>query len=364
MAQSYDLVQQIQKKIPSKITIDSLKVRIPLSEVEIIGENLGKIHAKVNIETGESFDEFKKNSEYYNYKGVSMHWRLEDQYDKGIVKSYLVLLINSKLLRQRYFEGIHRDNSKLLYDNVIQLGIVKFSYESFLKAQCTDVDFKEDFYCKIFNDVILKIKNISKLYVESKKGINLFKGKGNKGLEYGSRKTATPSYPYLKFYHKFIELVTNSTDFYNEYIKPLKLDIENLVRVEFTIKNKKHFSKYKIENTSFESILNLDQSTLEIIKNDILAVHLDKRVKIIEVKTKTTMKDNCTIQLMYWSIKSGMSYEQIRNSISVSNVKDKSQAKRKFYEYLDKLYKDHIEGLPEDKQSIEVDNFFNALGWS
>lgn len=368
--QSYDLAQQIPNKIPSIFSMDSGKVRIPLSEVELIGDNLGKIHTIVNIETGESFDDFKKNSEKYNYKGVSVYWRLEDQYDKGIVIPYLVILLNSKILRDlRYFDGITKDNSKSVYDNIIELGIAKFTYKSFLKAQCTDVDFKRDDYCKLFGDVILQIKNISKPSALSNRGYNPLdtRKKGiliNQGIEFGKRKTASIGYPYLKFYHKFIELVYNSGEFYREYIEPLNLDIDNLVRTEFTIKNKAHFLKYKITDTSLENILNLDQSILESIMKDILVIHLDKRVKVIEVKKKTRMRDNCIIQLMYWSIKSGMSYEQIRNSISVSNVKDKSQAKRKFYDYLDNLYKDHIEGSPEDKQSIEVDSFFNALGWS
>ena len=139
--QKYVLSSQISNIWLKIISIDSLKIRIPLSEVELIGDNLGKIHTVVNIETGESFDEFKRNSEKYNYKGVSVHWRLEDQYDKGIVISYLVILVNSKIFRDlRYFYGITKDNSKSVYDNIIELGIAKFTYDSFLKAQCTDVD--------------------------------------------------------------------------------------------------------------------------------------------------------------------------------------------------------------------------------
>lgn len=367
--QNYDIVAQIPNKIPSKITNDSLKVRIPLRDVELIGDNIGKIHTIVNKETGESFEDFKKNSEKYNYKGVSVHWRLETQQDKGVNKEYLVILVNSKILRERYFDGITKDNSKLVYDNIIELGIAKFTYESFLKAQCTDVDFKKDIYCKSFGDVIEQIQKISKSSPLSNRGYNSLnkRKKGiliNQGIEFGKRKTASIGYPYLKFYHKFIELVYNSGEFYREYIESLNLDIDNLVRIEFTIKNKAHFLKYKITDTSLENILNLDQSTLENIMNDILVIHLDKRVKVIEVKTKTTMRDNYVIQSLYWSIKNGMSYDQIKNSISVDSIKDTSQAKRRFYAYLDKLYKNHIEGSPEDKKSIELDSFFNALGWS
>ena len=369
MVQKYVLSSQISNNWLKKISIDSLNLRIPLSEVELIGDNIGKIHTTVNKETGESFEDFKKHSEKYNYKGVSVHWRLEDQYDKGIVIPYLVILVSSKILRERYFEGITKDNSKLVYDNITELGIAKFTYESFLKAQCTDVDFKKDIYCKSFGDVIEQIQKISKSSPLSNRGYNSLnkRKKGiliNQGLEFGKRKTASTAYPFLKFYHKYIELVYSSGEFYRAYIEPLNLDIANLIRTEFTIKNKTHFLKYKIENTGIENILNLDQSTLESIMNDILGIHLDKRVKVIEVKTKTSMRDNYVIQSLYWSIKNGMSYDQIKNSISVSNIKDSSQAKRRFYAYLDNLYKDHIEGSPEDKTSIELDSFFTTLGLS
>lgn len=363
--QKYVLSSQISNIWLKIISIDSLKIRIPLSEVELIGDNLGKIHTVVNVETGESFDEFKRNSEKYNYKGVSVHWRLEDQYDKGIVIPYLVILVNSKIFRDlRYFHGITKDNSKSVYDNIIELGIAKFTYDSFLKAQCTDVDFKKDFYCKIFKEVISHLQNISKSYKLSRKGINPFKGKGNKGVEYGSRKTATPAYPYLKFYHKFLELVTNSTEFYNEYIKPLKWDIDNLVRVEFTIKNKKHFAKYKIENTSLENILNLEQSTLEDIMKDVLSVHLDQRVNVVLPKAKLNTMDILLLNFVTFCLKNGMSYNQICENYIVGTSKDPNKDKLRIRNKLDEIYKTEIKGSLEDNKSIEVDSFFNALGWS
>ena len=368
--QSYDLAQQIQNKIPSIFSMDSGKVRIPLSEVELIGDNLGKIHTIVNIETGESFDDFKKNSEKYNYKGVSVHWRLEDQYDKGIVKEYLVILINSKILRERYFEGITNDNSKLLYDSIIELGIAKFSYASFLKAQCTDVDFKRDDYCKLFGDVIKQIQKISKPSPLSNRGYNPLdtRKKGvliNQGIEFGKRKTASIGYPYLKFYHKFIELVYNSSEFYREYIEPLNLDIENLVRTEFTIKNKAHFLKYKITDTSLENILNLDQSTLEIIMKDILRIHLDQRVKvIIPKKEKLNIMDTFLLNAISEHIKNGLSYEQMCDNWIIPKTKDPRQEIIRTKKRLAKIYKAEIEGSLEDKKSIEIDSFFKVLGWS
>ena len=368
--QNYDIVAQIPNKIPLKISMDSGKVRIPLSEVELIGDNLGKIHTVVNKETGESFDDFKKNSEKYNYKGVSVHWRLEDQYDKGIVKEYLVILINSKIFRGlKYFEGITNDNSKLLYDSIIELGIAKFSYASFLKAQCTDIDFKRDDYCKLFGDVILQIKNISKPSALSNRGYNILdtRKKGiliNQGIEFGKRKTASIGYPYLKFYHKFIELVYNSSEFYREYIEPLNLDIENLVRTEFTIKNKAHFLKYKIVDTSLENILNLDQSALESIMKDILRIHLDQRIKVIIPKLKLNIMDSFLLNAISAHIKNGLSFEQMCDNWIIPQTSVPRQEVRRFKIRLAKIYKAEIEGSLEDKKTIEIDSFFKTLGLS
>lgn len=369
--QNYDIVAQIPNKISSKISMDSGKVRILLSEVEIIDPNLGQYHVNVNLETGDydTEDKFKKNSMLRKNKGISTRFCLETQNDKGINKEYLVILLNSKILRERYFEGITKDNSKLVYDNIIELGIVKFTYRSFMKGLCTDIDFKNDIYCKSFGDVIQQIKKISKPSSLSNRGYNsLNKRKQgilvNQGIEFGIRKKASSAYPFLKFYHKFIELINKSSEFYNEYIEPLKLDIENLVRVEFTIKNAAHFKKYKIENTSLESILNLEQSTLEDIKKDILRIHLDQRVKVIIPKLKLNIMDTFLLNAISEHIKNGLSFEQMCDNWIITKTSKPHQEIKRTKERLAKIYKAEIEGSLEDRKSIELDSFFKDLGWS
>lgn len=366
--QNYDIVAQIPNKISSKISLDSLKVKIPINEVTIIDPDLGEYHVKVNLKTG-VYDEskrFKEDSILYKYNGISvrvskgMHWCFIR--NKNV--EYLVILVNAKILQERYFEGITKENIKLVYDRLINVQFAKFTYDSFIQGIGTDIDYKKDLYCNSFISVIDQTEKKAKKYSSLKQGVNCFRKPNNQGVHFGNRETAKAAYPFLKFYQKYIELINKSSEFYNEYIEPLKLDIENLVRVEFTIKNKEHFVKYKIQNTSLESILNIEQSTLEFIMNDILRIHLDQRVKVIIPKLKLNIMDTFLLNAISEHIKNGLSFEQMCDNWIITKTNKPHQEIKRIKERLAKIYKAEIEGSLEDKTSIEVDSFFKDLGWS
>lgn len=366
--QNYDIVAQIPNKIPSKISLDSLKVKIPINEVTIIDPNLGEFHTEINVNTWD-YDEskrFKKDSILYPYNGISVrviiqkHWC----FIRGKHIEYLIILVNAKILQERYFEGITKENIKLVYDRLINVQFAKFTYDSFMQSICTDIDFKKDLYCNSFISVIDQLEKKSKKYSSLNKGVKSFRKPKNQGIHFGNRETATAAYPFLKFYQKHIELINKCTVFYSEYIEPLKLDIENLVRVEFTIKNKEHFVKYKIQNTSLESILNIEQSTLESIMNDILRIHLDQRVKVIIPKLKLNIMDTFLLNAISEHIKNGLSFEQMCDNWIITKTSKPHQEIKRIKERLAKIYKAEIEGSLEDKTSIEVDSFFKDLGWS
>lgn len=366
--QSYDLAQQIPNKIPSKIALDSFKIAIPINEVTIIDPNLGEYHAEINVETWD-YDEstrFKKDSILYKYNGISVRASKVLRWcfirEKNI--EYLVILVNAKILQERYFEGITKENIKLVYDRLINVQFAKFTYDSFVEGIGSDYDFKEDLYCNSFIPVIDQIGKKAKKYSSLNKGVQSYRKKDNQGIQFGNRGSASVGYPFLKFYHKFIELNNKSSIFYNEYIEPQKLDIENLVRVEFTIKNKEHFVKYKIQNTSLESILNLDQSTLQDIKKDILRIHLDERVNVIIPKLKLNIMDSFLLNAISEHIKNGLSFEQMCDNWIITKTSKPYQEIKRTKDRLAKIYQAEIEGSLEDKKSIEMDSFFKDLGWS
>ena len=265
-----------------KIEIDSLKVRIPLSKVHILNEELGATLVPVNQQTGDVYNDqtYKKNSYKISYKGISIYFGLENQIDgKRDVVEYLVILFSSKLLSERYFEGITETNIGLLYDRLISFGVVSFDYDIFISSECTDVDFKRDDIQNEFRDAVTFLETSAKSYKQKDKGCNPFKSKDKLGIEFGSRNKANERYPFLKMYAKAVELINNSLDFWSEFLSDQGLDIADLVRTEITIKNKKM-------KKSIKGIVSLFVITMLIASsNNIFAQVATTGKNVVDIKT-------------------------------------------------------------------------------
>ena len=50
----------------------------------------------------------------------------------GANEMRFVIQVNSKMLKDKYFEGMTLDNIRLIYDYIIGHNIIEFSYEDFL----------------------------------------------------------------------------------------------------------------------------------------------------------------------------------------------------------------------------------------
>ena len=271
------------------IVVDSCKLRIPLSEVELIDPQLlGQVKTLEVVEgTGELIGEsFKDRAFLYTHSGIRFRALVERIRTFNFHADYLSLLVNSKMLGGAYFQGLSLDTLPALAEFINQLGIVKISKEILLNAELTDVDFKEDY--SISKDDITPVL----VYWE-----RMFKGSNKEGvfvklrdngkahmLQCNSR--ATSSYqgrPFLKVYSKALEMEFNSPEFASEY---LALDsYQDLYRVEFTIKNKKHFKHFGIEDTSLGSIFSIPQDRLKAIQKSIIYQNI-ALPKDLETKSK------------------------------------------------------------------------------
>ena len=344
----------------NEITIDSLKVRIPIEQVTVIDATIFSHKLVIDGATGEIEKEFEQKRFRHNYDGITTSFGIEEQVTgEQKVKKYLVVLYNSKLLHERYFEGITSDNIRLVYDRIIALKKVSFSYESFLDSAGTDVDYKLDTEVKHFDKSIKKLYSHVKPTKKVGRGCNCFDKMKNKGIEFGKRETSTPASPYLKIYHKGLELVHNSSIFYRKYLKGAG-DYSNKVRLEFTIKNRKHFKKYCIEDTSLRSILSIKQTQLEGIVKSILSTHIEPRMIDIKAPTDMTPMDATLYNAIVLLMHQGLNYNLIRESLVQSSTGvAKSRQRRK----LDSIYESAIRGLEVDSISQEQANFFEAIGW-
>ena len=349
-----------------EIEIDSLKVRIPLSKVHILNDELGATLVPVNQQTGDVYDDqtYKKNSYKVYYKGVSIYFGLEKQIDfKGDVIEYLVILFSSKLLNERYFEGITQTNIGLLYDRLISFGVVSFDYDIFLSSECTDVDFKRDDIQNEFRDAVRYMETNARSYKQKDKGCNPFKSKDKLGIEFGSRSKANERYPFLKMYAKSVELINNSLDFWSEFLSDQGLDIADLVRTEITIKNKKHFMRLGIRDTRLEALLKLNQEQKKEFFVDAFKIHLEPRTTLGRVLSdELTPTNKIIVSLLSQTMAFGRSFGDAKEVI-LSCMSDPVQNSRS-KKLLNKLYEENLKGSKEDTKTRRMSKWFSDLGWS
>ena len=256
------------------ITLDSCKIRIPISEVELIEPVLlGQIReAEINEQTGELTEmEFKQKAYKYERQGIKTRFLIEKQGSE----TFLTILLNAKLLEGRYLEGITAQNISPLIQQINQVGVVAIQESSMLGGLVTDTDFKCDFVAtpEAMELIFLHFK---KEFTPSSKravGVNHRNSKSSHMIQFNER--ATPYYlsrPFFKIYSKDLELKHGSIEFREAFINWALT--EGLYRSEFTIKNKKHFEQFGIEDRTLQNILSLTQDTLKSIQKQYLIRNL------------------------------------------------------------------------------------------
>ena len=358
---TYLSVEHYQDYISTLIAPDSFKIRIPLDKVRVIRSDIHATKSLINNDTGEVLKEFKNRSIAIEYNGVKLRFGIETQRTANQdERDFLVILINSKILHDRYFEGITLSNLPLVYERIMSHNVVEFSYNDFLKGELTDLDLKKDVLVEDFQGAVKIMTAFAKEYKQLKKGYNKFNERYNKGIHFGDRKTATKCYPFLKLYQKALELQNNSSDFYGSYLLDHSANIRNLSRLEFTIKNKDHFRTYGIKNSSLESILNLDQEKLNEIMTKVLSIHLDKR-KSTRKSDNLGPNDQGLLNSIAGFMEFGCTYDVAKYKIS-SNVSC-DRGKKRLENNLDGLYRDYIKGGSNDLKNKLSERFFNEIGW-
>lgn len=273
-----------------KFSIDSTKVRVPAELCTILDPNISAAFYLVNKATGEELDEdeFKRTAKWFESgDGISIKIGVEQQTSvKGAIRSFVVFLLSSKILKGDYMRGITQSNVRVIYNYIIALNVIDFSYDDFLDASLTDTDIKRDMRRPLIDFEIMK--NLAKKYAKSSvsfgTGYRAWWTNTNKGFQFSDRKTtAFRTQPYFKVYHKPTELINRSNEFYTKYLS--NLDISDVVRYEFTIKNRDHFEYlFGFRDNTFRSFLGLSQKQMMKVQRKAFEKHFlfmqstDKRV--------------------------------------------------------------------------------------
>lgn len=229
----------------SKRSIDSLKVRIPLAKVELINPLLLGDYTLVQNSTGLILDDddFKQNAPCFNQNGIKTYYKIEKQVTQNqTVDTFCTILLSSKVLGNRYFDGIQNSTLNEVYDSLQNQNFVNFSLGDFVEGEITDIDVKYDFVSnQKATDFVATLYNGAKMVKKAVHGCSVYKKEDNCGVQFALRKTdCFKTAPYLKFYEKVRELNFKSTAFYQSYIKGKVQLPPELIRCETTIKNKKH----------------------------------------------------------------------------------------------------------------------------
>lgn len=228
--------------------VDSLRVRVPMCDVEIIDRTLIDNLITVQESTGLIVEQ-KKGKAFTRETPGGLSFKIWARERKDIseseIKSELYFLINAKHLKERYFEGITIDNVDLIGQEINSLNVIKIDSKAFLNCDILDVDLCFDFEANPKDFKSYVVNRYSDMAITTKRDrVYQFTSKSNLGLELNNRDYSTPAKTHAKFYHKGIELETNSSSFADKYLK--NVDFKDICRFEFNLKNRRYFKHYGI----------------------------------------------------------------------------------------------------------------------
>ncbi|MCI5093482.1 hypothetical protein [Phaeodactylibacter sp.] len=252
---------------------------------------------KVNSATGRIIGTSGVNQTSYTYPhtGVEVSYKYEAMNVGGRrPERFISIGIHSKMLGERYLQGINSKSVHSLYSEIQRHGLIDVDALSlFDKSSCTDVDIKRD---EILSPKALKaqISDLKKsVFGKRKHLVKTFRKADNLGIQFSERSTTSfKSAPFLKIYHKGIELMQESNLFASKHLA--ELIYEYIARIETTIKNRKHF-KYLYGDDFNPSLSNVvcltaeqQQKALETAK----AVYIDSKNVAAKRKAMTDQVRN------------------------------------------------------------------------
>lgn len=270
--------------VTNNITLDSCLIKIPYEFVRV-NEDSGILDTWVtyNVDTQKMEDSERSKRLVHEFDGYKVYFSLQDRNDKGYTEHYLVITLCSKLLEHQYLEGITYENIRSLYDRIQLAGIVQFEFEDFIsKSICTDVEFKFDFVCS--QELYDRMKEAMMGATPYTQDLNVGYIEYESGVTWNRRPQAPVSHPFVELYDKHEELNKNKNDVFRcNFLSGI--DTTGLRRIEFNLKNKKHFTSYDIYDCSLGGILKLTPQRKSEIMKKVLGrvVDLDKVKKNVAV---------------------------------------------------------------------------------
>lgn len=385
----------IKKQYLGVAKVDSLKIRIPLKALNSYDKSLNDSYIKVCDETGEPFlnqdgeiRKFKEESNVYDLNGVPLRVGIAKQVRCGRgFDDFLYILINSKQgcaisgIPHSYFKAIDLESICWIWDKMMDLDIIDIEWMDFLKASIpTDIDIKIDHKLPMdeYKEMLNGCFKMTKPSNNRDVGCTTFKKKGNVGISWSVRETSKYlTSPYLKIYHKGLELEHHSNDFYVQHLSSYYAysDLKDIFRIETTIKNKKHLRELNkaigldMVDYNLYELLGLMQSKNEEIAKSIVqkAVnsHLLPRKRSLNMfkdKVDMTPSDCIMFSAMLAFIEDcDWTYLQVEKVLlsRITNAGSKSLNKKKLLGF----YQDITQKKNYKIKAKKVESIFDSWGW-
>ena len=338
-----------------KIALDSTKIRIPISLVYEISPEIVRTVMEVDAETSEYLSEYKKTSYLHQDKGISTFFKVETQQTRNGKEDFFTMLITSKILGTRYLEGITADNVKSVYDYIQALGLVKFTFNTFLNAEVTDTDFKKDFQNHLGKSLLSWLYDRTNP-IKKGRGCTKFNEKTNQGIQWSDRKTTNfKTAPYWKVYNKHMDLQTKSKDFAEAFGIEVQ---EDYWRSEVTVKNKNHWKTNNVKDTTLGNILSLSQEQLGQFFINAHRAHVmiaPQRTKREGITPAHRLYYNAIVALM----DTGKAYFEVMQLLLIDL---EGANKTKKTDLLNTIYQEHIKGTPEGLKTVQIDATLEDMG--
>ena len=328
------------KLIPIRVPlIDSLNLSFELDKIRIVDQKVISGVSYVYEATGEIEDIVRPPKPFvWTENGITLRFwvtniPIYDSLTETKIKTkFLNITMSAKLLKQRYFEGISKENILTYYNNLMDLNVVRMSYQQFKHGHVKDIDIcvNDRLIPSYFSELLLALKVNTR---SSKKdlvqmGIEV----DNMMISWNTRDKAKNLSPYFKIYYKEYELLSKkSLPFYTQFLQDELYNhgdtITGLIRAEFTIRNyshKKHIlskEHYKEMPRTLGDLVNLSHDELyNIVCKEGLPNYLENYQP--RLKVDLTPTDTVIVQMMLKLIGHGeskLSIFEVLDSIKGKN---------------------------------------------
>lgn len=355
------------------VSVDSLKLSLPLSHVQILNEDILSTKTKqlITDSTGEVVEETKLKGltqklifDHYHIR-VAITSRFDFNTQTNI--DQLEVYLHSKACEYNYFKGLCSETIGAVYDRLMSANVFYCPLSTFMSGHVNDIDIKKDYNIETehFKLLTKELEKNARTFKQMGRGVKRYSKSGN--IQFNRRETSTSGTPFLKIYDKQDEALNTTDDksaFFRYYIR--KTDIENIKRMECTLKRPDEArTLLGLKNNTLEELLQCKQETLNNALTYCLNKNMNTRIKV-KIKQPTTKTITMTDTLIYTTLSLFIHtlekpFEEAKETmLSQCNSKHmKSRMKKR----IEEVYNEQFTGDTKAIKIERVNSLLTQIGW-